>query len=54
MTDRVNFYTNSADGIGWDGTHNGKELPSTDYWFQVFYTNNGVPQEFRSHFSMKR
>ncbi len=48
------LYQFSPTSPGWDGTHNGQELPSTDYWFQVFYTNNGVPQEFKSHFSMKR
>lgn len=39
---------------GWDGNYNGNPLPSTDYWFQVFYTQNGVAQVFKSHFSMKR
>jgi gliding motility-associated-like protein len=41
-------------GPGWDGNYNGNPLPSTDYWFQVFYTQNGMPQVFKSHFSMKR
>ncbi len=41
-------------GAGWDGKYNGDPLPSTDYWFQVFYTLNGTPQVFRAHFSMKR
>lgn len=41
-------------GAGWDGNYNGDPLPSTDYWFQVFYTLNGTPQVFRAHFSMKR
>ncbi|WP_318639968.1 T9SS type B sorting domain-containing protein [Flavobacterium ardleyense] len=36
---------------GWDGTLNGKRLPSTDYWFMVQRENG---QEFRGHFSMKR
>uniref|UniRef100_UPI002610EB79 T9SS type B sorting domain-containing protein n=1 Tax=Flavobacterium sp. TaxID=239 RepID=UPI002610EB79 len=26
---------------GWDGTMNGQQLPSTDYWFTVTYTENG-------------
>ena len=43
-----------ADGPGWDGNYNGNPLPSTDYWFQVFYKLNGTGQEFKSHFSMKR
>ncbi|MGX7667683.1 choice-of-anchor L domain-containing protein [Flavobacterium pedocola] len=41
-------------GQGWDGTYNGEKLPSTDYWFQVFYTLNGQTKEFKAHFSMKR
>ncbi|EJL64321.1 T9SS type B sorting domain-containing protein [Flavobacterium sp. CF136] len=44
----------SPAGPGWDGNYNGDPLPSTDYWFQVFYTQNGTAQVFKSHFSMKR
>ncbi|MGO4773862.1 choice-of-anchor L domain-containing protein [Flavobacterium sp. W22_SRS_FK3] len=44
----------SPAGPGWDGNYNGEPLPSTDYWFQVFYTLKGIPQVFKSHFSMKR
>jgi gliding motility-associated-like protein len=40
--------------LGWDGNYNGNPLPSTDYWFQVFYKFNGINHEFKSHFSMKR
>ncbi|RZJ66623.1 MAG: T9SS type B sorting domain-containing protein [Flavobacterium sp.] len=36
---------------GWDGTYNGKLLPSTDYWFLVIRENG---KEKRGHFSMKR
>lgn len=39
------------DGAGWDGTYNGRMLPSTDYWF-VVVRENGI--EHRGHFSMKR
>ncbi|KAF2335551.1 T9SS type B sorting domain-containing protein [Flavobacterium daemonense] len=41
-------------GPGWDGNYNGGPLPSSDYWFQVFYTQDQVKQVFRSHFSLKR
>lgn len=41
-------------GQGWDGNYNGQPLPSTDYWFQVFYKFNDVDQVFKAHFSMKR
>ncbi|MSP85639.1 MAG: T9SS type B sorting domain-containing protein [Flavobacteriaceae bacterium] len=39
---------------GWDGNLNGNPLPLSDYWFQVFYKYNNLPQEFKSHFSLKR
>lgn len=41
-------------GSGWDGNYDGNPLPSSDYWFQATYTQNGVTQVFKSHFSMKR
>lgn len=41
-------------GNGWDGTLNGKLLPSTDYWFSVDFIENGEQKEFRAHFSLKR
>ncbi|RYZ55090.1 MAG: T9SS type B sorting domain-containing protein [Sphingobacteriales bacterium] len=43
-----------APGDGWDGTFNGHLMPSTDYWFQVIYTENGVEKEFKAHFALKR
>jgi len=39
---------------GWDGTYNGNALPSSDYWFRVEYTEQGVQKEIRGHFSLKR
>ena len=44
----------NPNGKGWDGSYSGKQLPSTDYWFTVNYTDDGVTKEFKSHFSMKR
>lgn len=41
-------------GAGWDGTYNGSMLPSTDYWFVIYYDENGTAKTFRSHFSLKR
>ncbi len=35
----------------WDGTLDGKNLPSTDYWFVVTRANG---KEHRGHFSLKR
>ena len=41
----------TGDSDGWNGTFNGKELPSTDYWFLVTRANG---KEYRGHFAMKR
>lgn len=40
---------------GWDGTLNGHDLPSTDYWFTVLYKNIlGQDRQFKAHFSLVR
>jgi valyl-tRNA synthetase len=44
----------SIDSQGWDGTMNGSPLPSTDYWFRVEFSEQGVAKEFKAHFSLKR
>lgn len=45
----------NAFGEEWDGTLNGYELPSTDYWFLLEYKNrDGLDKEFKAHFSLKR
>jgi len=46
----------SPKGKGWDGTFNGYELPSTDYWFTVDFVDPNSLQSstFKSHFSLKR
>lgn len=41
-------------GTGWDGTFNGENLPSTDYWFRIEYEFEGVQAEATGHFAMKR
>jgi len=41
-------------GNGWDGTFNGRPMPSDDYWFKTIYTKDGNKLEFRSNFSLKR
>ncbi|WP_051935834.1 T9SS type B sorting domain-containing protein [Salegentibacter sp. Hel_I_6] len=42
-------------GEGWDGTYNGRSLPSNDYWFRVeFKTNNGTRDHFGANFTLKR
>lgn len=37
--------------IGWDGTYQGNQMPSADYWFVVKRENG---KEFRGHFTLKR
>lgn len=44
----------SPKGDGWDGSMNGHQLPSTDYWFKVYYIEDTVSKTFKSHFSLKR
>lgn len=41
----------NGNGYGWDGEYQGRELPSTDYWFVV---TRGNGKEKRGHFSMLR
>lgn len=41
----------SSDDIGWDGFFNGKNLPSSDYWFTA---NLGDGRSFKGHFSLIR
>ncbi len=41
----------SPQGSGWDGTFNGQDLPTNDYWFHVKLQDGRV---FKSHFSLKR
>lgn len=44
---------------GWDGTYNGKQMPSNDYWFRVNFMETLAdgserPQVFKAHFTLKR
>ncbi len=43
---------------GWDGSFNGKPLPSTDYWFKLSYVddngNRTYAKYIQSHFSLRR
>ncbi|MCK0157772.1 T9SS type B sorting domain-containing protein [Cellulophaga sp. F20128] len=36
---------------GWDGTHNGKPVPESDYWFRAKLEDG---RDFNGHFSLKR
>ena len=41
-------------GESWDGTFNGKRMPSNDYWFRAEYVKDGKQKVFKSHFTLKR
>ena len=43
-------------GNGWDGTYNGQQMPTNDYWFLINYkdTITDEPKQFRAHFTLKR
>lgn len=43
-----------SNGIGWDGTSNGRKAPSSDYWFRISYMKDDLAKEFKSHFTLKR
>ncbi|MBC8766988.1 T9SS type B sorting domain-containing protein [Arenibacter sp. BSSL-BM3] len=44
--------------IGWDGTFNGRPMPSSDYWFRMDYSRDEdgiiVARSIRTHFTLKR
>ncbi len=44
--------------LGWDGTFNGENMPSSDYWFKLIYMDtNGqlaTARYINNHFSLKR
>ena len=46
----------SPKGEGWDGTSNGVQLPSSDYWFVLDYIDpvTAKNNQFRAHFTLKR
>ncbi len=46
----------SPQGEGWNGTYNGELMPSSDYWFSIYYNEPGdnSKKEFRAHFTLKR
>ena len=44
----------SPSGTGWNGTYNGRPLPTDDYWFTVEYTEDGQDKQFRANFTLKR
>jgi len=47
-----------ASTIGWDGTFNGRPMPSSDYWFRMVYTRDEegvlIAKTLSTHFTLKR
>ncbi len=47
-----------ATTIGWDGTFNGRPMPSSDYWFKMEYSRDEegvvVARTLQTHFTLKR
>jgi gliding motility-associated-like protein len=44
----------NPNGRSWDGTFNGKRMPSNEYWFRAEYVKDGKQKVFKSHFTLKR
>ncbi len=40
--------------IGWDGTYNGQNMPSDDYWFSADVVQEGHAFNLKGHFTLKR
>lgn len=39
---------------GWDGTHHGKKMPSTDYWFVANVKKDDTSFQLKGHFALRR
>jgi gliding motility-associated-like protein len=39
---------------GWDGTYDGKELPTGDYWYVIKLNGERDEREFVGHFTLYR
>ena len=39
---------------GWDGTHNGHNMPSSDYWFVAEVKKDNTSFQLKGHFALKR
>ncbi|WP_296381592.1 T9SS type B sorting domain-containing protein [Winogradskyella sp.] len=39
---------------GWDGYYNGKEMPTSDYWFVADVRRGNISFEVKGHFTLKR
>ncbi|MDY8134606.1 T9SS type B sorting domain-containing protein [Aquimarina sp. 2201CG5-10] len=41
-------------GTGWNGIYNGRQMPSSEYWFKIEYIQNNGPKRISGHFSLIR
>ncbi|MFD2550229.1 T9SS type B sorting domain-containing protein [Bizionia sediminis] len=46
----------NPNGPGWDGTYNGEQMPTSDYWFTIDYQESAAEgmKQFKAHFTLKR
>ncbi|WP_299123982.1 choice-of-anchor L domain-containing protein [uncultured Winogradskyella sp.] len=44
----------NSNTLGWDGTYNGNQMPSGDYWYVATVTQNGKSFEVKGHFALRR
>lgn len=51
--DRFNklLYVLNQNSTGWDGTYNGRPVPSSDYWYKAVFKNG---KTYSGHFTLKR
>ncbi len=46
--------TLGSTSIGWDGTYNGSNMPSNDYWFVADVKKDDIEFQVKGHFALKR
>lgn len=49
---QLTYLTSSS--RGWDGTYNGQNMPSSDYWFVAEVKGSGYDFQAKGHFALKR
>ncbi len=49
---RMTYLTSNSEG--WDGTYNGRKMPSNDYWFVADVVKNDKTFQVKGHFALRR
>ncbi|EDP71924.1 hypothetical protein FBALC1_12522 [Flavobacteriales bacterium ALC-1] len=44
----------NSNTTGWDGTYNGNQMPTGDYWYLATVIQNGKSFEVKGHFALRR